>query len=122
MDWRDYLTLAQELSESPDEAEKRSAISRAYYALFNSSREVVDKYAIEVDETDPGSHSKIWTALINNGDKTLRFVGTTGSSMKHERVKADYSNPLTIANLPVSTKTIVRNAKTSMDMLDKGFP
>lgn len=34
-DWDGYLFLAEELALRVDEAAKRSAISRAYYSVFN---------------------------------------------------------------------------------------
>jgi len=35
MNFRDYLTVADELSDADSEAHWRSAISRAYYAAFH---------------------------------------------------------------------------------------
>jgi len=34
-DWNKFLSLAQQLATSSDEACKRTAISRAYYCVFN---------------------------------------------------------------------------------------
>ncbi len=34
-DWNNYLTLAEELAARTDDAAKRTAISRAYYCVFN---------------------------------------------------------------------------------------
>jgi len=36
-DWNEYLALARRLAAAGDEASKRSAISRAYYFVFNSA-------------------------------------------------------------------------------------
>jgi hypothetical protein len=33
-DWNDFKTLAEELKERDDEASKRTAISRIYYATY----------------------------------------------------------------------------------------
>jgi hypothetical protein len=40
-DWSDYLTLAKQLATNADEASKRAAISRAYYAAFGLARNYV---------------------------------------------------------------------------------
>ena len=37
-DWADYLRLAQELAQRGEESCKRSAVSRAYYSVFNLAR------------------------------------------------------------------------------------
>lgn len=36
-DWREYLNLASILSGNADEASQRTAISRAYYAVFHAA-------------------------------------------------------------------------------------
>jgi hypothetical protein len=35
LDWNEYFVLARQLATARDEASKRSAISRAYYFVFN---------------------------------------------------------------------------------------
>lgn len=37
-DWSEYLALAKELSQKGSDAAARSAISRAYYAAYNTAR------------------------------------------------------------------------------------
>ena len=36
-DWRDFLVLARELGQAPEESKKRTAVGRAYYFVYNAS-------------------------------------------------------------------------------------
>ncbi len=40
-DWGEYLRLAKSLARTSNEAELRSSISRAYYAVFNTARRII---------------------------------------------------------------------------------
>lgn len=39
MNWYSYLTLAKQLRQCPDQEFRRSAISRAYYGVFNLAKQ-----------------------------------------------------------------------------------
>ena len=90
-DWTNYLTLAQELATRQDDAAKRTAISRAYYFVFNISFARAETTAGK----RPGGetyHKWCWDKYQNTPDPACRQLGLDGERMKRRRVKADYKS------------------------------
>lgn len=80
---RAFLELAEELgSDSDDEARLRTAISRAYYALFLIAREKTG-----VPDTAEGPHSAVRRALKQRG---FRIIANKLEDLFMLRVVADY--------------------------------
>jgi uncharacterized protein (UPF0332 family) len=89
--WVDYLQLAQTLASNADEASKRSAISRAYYSVFNLAyARVVQNHGQKPQGV--GSHEWCWDAYTNNADINCRRIGIAGKRLKRDRVWADYKD------------------------------
>lgn len=115
--WRDYLGLAQELSQRQDEAAIRSAISRAYYAALCSARlhlETEDGLVISTMGTD--SHTQIWNAFQKKG-KAANAIYQKGKSLKHRRQKADYEH--TVDKLSHEVAAALEDANTIFHWLAK---
>lgn len=102
MDWIDaYLDLAKELAEPEAElnhhhieARQRSAVSRAYYAVFLTAR---DKFAPDLKYLQSGegsSHVKLWKRFKINQHEGMRDVGRRASELKESRRIADYGEPI----------------------------
>src|SRR4051812_12028791 len=99
MNAHDYLTLAEKLVEtvknrSPlcggkGEAECRAAISRAYYAVYNSVWEFLDRIGFEPGKSN-NNHQVLQDTLSNSGDSSLRTVGAALNRLHTERKAADY--------------------------------
>ena len=88
-DWNNYLTLAEQLATGPDEASKRTAISRAYYCVFNLAFARAESTA----GRHPGKesyHNWCWKKYTNTRDGSCKQLGNDGIRMKRRRVKADY--------------------------------
>jgi hypothetical protein len=90
-DWNEYLVLARQLAAANDDASKRSAISRAYYFVFN--------IAFARAEATAGRHPKgetfhkwCWDKYRNTPDMNCRKLGIDGEHMKYRRVKVDYKS------------------------------
>ncbi len=66
-DWRDYLSLGQELSQRQDEAAQRSAISRAYYAAFCCARVYLERHGVAFSTMGQDSHTLVWKQFQNKG-------------------------------------------------------
>ncbi|OFV93414.1 MAG: hypothetical protein A3H28_16370 [Acidobacteria bacterium RIFCSPLOWO2_02_FULL_61_28] len=90
-DWNKYFILGEELANrvNADEASKRTAISRAYYCVFN--------LAFARAETTAGSypggesyHNWCWSKYEKTRDRSCNQLGHSGVRMKRLRVKADY--------------------------------
>jgi uncharacterized protein (UPF0332 family) len=86
LDWFSYFDLAQEWAENENEAYKRSAVSRAYYAMFCTARDALG------DDFNPpkcgSSHLYLWEKYKENAE--LRRIGVLGDRLKKYRVRADY--------------------------------
>jgi uncharacterized protein (UPF0332 family) len=90
-DWNDFLTLAEELARRGDEASKRSAISRAYYAVYHRA------LARVVQRSGPcpqgqASHTWCWSKYQATNDLSCKELGNAGSRMKRRRQAADYND------------------------------
>ena len=97
-DWNEYLNLANELAKRPDEASKRSAVSRAYYSAFHFARAWLENRSVPVPR-DGTAHQIVWEEFERIGDETSsqnpRHVGQQGRRLRDERNRADYK-----ANVP----------------------
>jgi hypothetical protein len=87
----DFLTVARDLAdkESPTAAELRTAVGRAYYALFNSAVLFLGKCGVAVRDTQQG-HREVPKALRQCGDAQLRNVAADLDSLRTTRWEADY--------------------------------
>src|SRR5579872_5762887 len=89
-DWSEYLRLGQFLATRPDEASKRSAISRAYYFVFNVAFARAEASAGPYQGGE-SSHNWCWNKYHNTPDLSCRKLGIDGQRMKRRRVRADYN-------------------------------
>jgi uncharacterized protein (UPF0332 family) len=88
--WADYLSLAQALAQSKDEASQRTAISRAYYAAFHVARRHVAQTHPEVTLPRHGAvHDVVWTTL-ERGAREERAAAHGGKRLRQKRTLADY--------------------------------
>jgi uncharacterized protein (UPF0332 family) len=75
-DWLEYLELARQLVDPerpgyPKEAAERSAVSRAYYAVFCWLRSYAEKNMDFKPKRDPSDHSLLRKHLKNRGHECL---------------------------------------------------
>jgi uncharacterized protein (UPF0332 family) len=92
-DWTSYLVLARELAKRPDEASRRTAVSRAYYAIFNKARLLLEGEGTVVSSTGR-AHDDIWRTLESAG-RGRRRLGAEGKRLREMRRKADYDGGVT---------------------------
>jgi len=85
----EFLVLAVRLSASPGEAERRSAVSRAHYAIFHAARLAVEDCGI-VCPSSAEVHDKLAKCLQNAGDADLAMVGDKLNMFRAVRNSADY--------------------------------
>jgi uncharacterized protein (UPF0332 family) len=89
-DWTKYLELAEELSKRvTDESALRTAISRAYYSVFNTAR--LRPSVVEYRFPEDGqSHGEVWALYERNTNQDCKMLATVGQRLKRKRVQADY--------------------------------
>jgi len=90
-DWQNYLVLAQSLGAVNDEASQRTALSRAYYAVYHVAfeRVLAVGHRIPADEK-VSTHKWCWDIYRNAVDAGCKQLGLDGDRLKGKRVKADY--------------------------------
>src|ERR1700685_3938186 len=94
-DWSNYLELAKKLAaEKGDEASLRSAVSRAYYCVFNLAMTKAKSNDFRTKD-DAGSHDQLWTLYGRNTEQQCLKISNIGARMKRRRVKADYYSYVT---------------------------
>lgn len=117
MDWFAYFRLAQEWAEEEGPAHKRSAVSRAYYAMYCTAR---DKLA-DAERFNPPEHvSKhvyVWNLYKEDCEYPERKnIGVLGDRLRRARLKADYCG--FIDRLPELVEFAMDDAKELKDELE----
>ena len=114
--WQNYLNLARELAQRPDEAAQRSAISRAYYAAFCSVRVHLEEKGVFISTMGQDSHTLVWKEFQNKG-KTETAIYQNGHRLKNRRKQADYDH--TVDKLPDVVTVALHEAETIFHWLTK---
>jgi hypothetical protein len=83
------LRLAEELAARPDEASQRTAISRAYYFVFNLAFARAESTAGHCPVNE-GRHAWCWNKYMQSPDSDCKQLGSDGDRMKRRRADADY--------------------------------
>lgn len=125
MDAHQYLTFAESLARSVKDdpaqpnaqATCRSAISRAYYALFLLTREFVESLGIEARRV-PSSHVTLEQALQNSGVLTLERIGEAIGALRSARTDADYDMRKTEVETLARVEYVLDAAKAAILQLD----
>ncbi len=89
MNARDYLELAQKLSQMRTEAAIRSAISRGYYAAFHFEKNLVEALGFNLPE-DATAHEKLYRLLNNSGVQSASAAADWLRRLRQRRTLADY--------------------------------
>jgi len=88
-DWGLYLQLARELGGRPDDASKRTAVSRAYYSAYHAANDFLKANGIATDAAR-GSHVRVWRVYVKSSKPECVRIGVDGLRLKDARVDADY--------------------------------
>ncbi len=86
---RAILDVADGLITGAEEAEWRSAVSRAYYAAFHAARELLRACGFDVPRAD-AAHAYLWLRLANSGHPDIRQAGNELNELRQVRNRADY--------------------------------
>ena len=84
-DWADYLRLATDLAQNPDEASHRTSISRAYYSIFHAATIQAGRNGYV-----GRGHTKLWKTFAVDQDRSCRKLSAIANTMKRAREDADY--------------------------------
>jgi uncharacterized protein (UPF0332 family) len=89
MTGRDFLFLAKTLHNSDDEAARRSAVSRAYYAIFHQVKDIFVSANIRLNN-DAQDHGKLTHYLGACKALDVKYIGEKLKDLRTERNDADY--------------------------------
>ena len=89
MTGRDFLSFAKTLPNSPDEAARRSSVSRAYYAIFHQVKDIFISANIRLNN-DAQDHGKLMHYLGVCKAPDAKYIGEKLKDLRTERNDADY--------------------------------
>jgi hypothetical protein len=90
-EWIDAFGLAHDLAARPDEAAQRSAISRAYDAVFGAARDRLTERGRRASGGPP--HHRAWKTDQDSARSDCRRVGELGFVLGDQRNTAAYRRP-----------------------------
>ena len=108
-DWSEYLSLANEMVQRPEEAAKRAAVSRAYYSVFCRARNWLEIQGIPIGHNN-SDHNTVWTAFERLQGKSAKRIGQEGKRLRRARNMVDYDN--TVDKLSSTVRSAMEHAKT----------
>lgn len=100
-DWTGYYTLADELAKRADEASLRSAMSRAYYYIYQLALERARSNGFTTLAGE-GLHRQLWRNFSDSPEPDCRKLAEIAKRLKDKRERADYQNVYTRINDDVS--------------------
>ncbi|MBF0411011.1 MAG: hypothetical protein HQM10_26945 [Candidatus Riflebacteria bacterium] len=121
--WQDYLDISKYLTMDDklipsEEAKFRTAVSRAYYASFNSCREFAEKHLNFTTSKGENSHEKLIDFLLTTkSNKLINEIGYKLKLIKKDRIVSDYSG--VFKNYSSQTITNIFLADEIQEILEK---
>jgi uncharacterized protein (UPF0332 family) len=89
MNPRDILDVADVLVSGIKEADWRSAVSRAYFAVFHAARRLLAQCGFLVPRGEQ-THGYLWNRLANSGHPDVQNAGNDANHLRGLRNWADY--------------------------------
>jgi len=90
MDGKDFLDVSKRLCESDYEADRRTSVSRAYYAFFNHVKSLLEGKRVRLPD-GPEAHEKLRQYLNNSGMKEASNIVEELKGLRMKRNEADYN-------------------------------
>jgi len=89
MNAREFFPIAERMSTSANEAERRTSIGRSYYGLFHVLLGALSDRGIIFRET-PDDHQNLIVYLTKGRNKVAASVWAVLKDLRQERNRADY--------------------------------
>ena len=119
MNGRDFLDTARHLAGRNGEADRRSAVSRAYYAVFHAARDLLTALRFQTPRADK-AHNYLYVRLNNCGERRVEDAAFRLDNLRGLRNQADYDvrRPL----LPNAPADAVADADAILQVLGSLTP
>jgi uncharacterized protein (UPF0332 family) len=119
-EWISFLKVAERLIAVPaagvEEAYFRSAVSRIYYGLFGTVRQVLEKKGHRFGPIN--IHSQVIKFLRRSRNHLERRIGAELDRLRLERVKADYQAGITLTQLDaLQVQAMAKRLKAKIDRI-----
>jgi len=118
MDPREFQKLAIKLVKGDSPAEFRSAVSRAYYSVFNVGVELMKEMGFQISES-PSGHGELEHRLSNSKHIDLEKVGSELGDLRSRRIQADYRLERREVERRKNAQAIVQQASSMIMVLDR---
>jgi hypothetical protein len=92
MDPLDFLEVARELKDRPEESFRRTSIGRSYYAVFLFFRDYLDRNGVKKLDPAREIHPFVTICLRKSGVEIGNSIGKNLLNLKQSRVDADYDS------------------------------
>ena len=114
---QDFLDLAKRLASESSEVSWRSAISRAYYAMFHEVRNKLASWGFMIRQSDQ-AHAGLTRRLLHSGNDSLVSLGEFLSDLKRHRNYADYDlrRPVHQSDALVQVSRIEKSFQTTLNI------
>lgn len=115
-DFRAFLVVAEDLGSRDDEAYLRSAVSRAYYAIFGAAWRALPS-SLQMHMGQGRVHNATWNHYAASLAQTNRQIGGIGFRLKRLRDRADYDASAMFAATRV--RSALDEASEALRLLDR---
>lgn len=95
MHWQEFQDTADRLAQAATEGDWRSAISRAYYAVFHYFRDLFLSQGLDLGRSGQ-AHFNLYVGLLNCGLVPVAPFGSQVDDLREARVAADYDLRLSV--------------------------
>ena len=119
MDPRRFHNLAERLARSNEAAELRTAVSRAYYAVYNVAAAYLNQ--IVPLSRGPGGHGQVQRLLTNSEDVVIAQLGFDLGNLHSRRIDADYDMLDSKPETQKTVQSVVEKAGALIAALDQAF-
>jgi uncharacterized protein (UPF0332 family) len=113
VDWFDYFDLAQEWVGEDSEAHQRSAVSRAYYAMYLTARDKLDDANRYHPSGSESLHVYVWNKYKTYPE--YDHIGGLGNRLRKKRIEADYHNLIDYFELADDAIELAEELKEALD-------
>jgi flavin-binding protein dodecin len=113
---RQFLSIARRLAERDSEEDWRSAVSRAYYAVFHECLDAIVRWGLRPPKTDV--HKFVSSVLCCAPCPALNGIGRLVAGLCNLRRVADYVLDSEAFQRPQAARNAVRRAKQALAHLE----
>jgi len=108
----DFLTIANRFQSSGSEAERRTAVGRSYYAVYNLFVESLSKEGVSF-EKNGADHERLLYYLESSKIHEAEKAGLTLNNLRNSRNDADYAMGKSID--PRQSEFAFKRARSTID-------